>query len=32
MGIETRVIMKGLGEYLGIQEMYLEHIKRYLQI
>ncbi|MGE4214408.1 MAG: sirohydrochlorin cobaltochelatase [Anaerotignaceae bacterium] len=32
MGMETRVIMKGLGEYLDIQEMYLEHIKRYLHI
>jgi len=32
MGMETRVMMKGLGEYQDIQEMYIEHIKRYLQI
>jgi Cobalamin biosynthesis protein CbiK, Co2+ chelatase len=31
-GMETRVVMKGLGEYQGIQDMYLEHINRYLQI
>ena len=32
IGMETRIVMKGLGEYKGIQEMYMEHISRYLQI
>ena len=31
-GIKTDVIMKGLGEYAGIQELYIKHIKMYLGI
>lgn len=32
IGMETRIVMKGLGEYQGIQDMYLKHISKYLQI